>query len=291
MSPSPRIDRLVRGVLGTFAFLSGGLLITLIVVFLFTGAWPTMESGLFPKLFTDETWQPGSDRDPQYGLLPMLAASVLVTVLAVVIAAPLGIAGAVFHRFYLPDRLEKWNHRLLELLAGVPSVVFGFWGLVVLVPAINRIDPPGQSLLAAGVVLALMILPMVGLTSQAALRTVPESQLLAAAGLGLGRARTILQIALPAARSGIGGGIVLAIARAIGETMAVVMVCGNIAQYPSSIFDPVRPITATIALEMGYATATHKSLLYSAGLILVLVVGSLVGWMAFRRKGAPVAST
>lgn len=287
MCRSPRIDRIVQRVLGTFAFVSGALLITLIVVFLFAGAWPTFQSGLFPRLFADGTWRPGSERDPQYGLMPMLAASVLVTVLATAIAAPIGIAGAVFHRFYLPDRLERWNQRLLELLAGVPSVVFGFWGLVVLVPAINRIAPPGQSVLAAGVVLALMILPMIGLTSQAALRTIPESQLLAAAGLGLGRARTIVQIALPAAKTGIGGGIVLAIARAIGETMAVVMVCGNIARYPSSLFDPVRPVTSTIALEMGYATASHKALLYCAGLVLVVVVGALVGWLAFRRKESP----
>lgn len=180
MSRSPQIDRVVGRVLGAFAFVSGTLLITLIVVFLFSGAWPTIKSGLFHHLFTDETWQPGSERDPQFGLLPMLAASVLVTVLATAIAAPIGIAGAVFHRFYLPDRWERWNHRLLELLAGVPSVVFGFWGLMVIVPAINRIEPPGQNLLAAGIVLALMILPMIALTSQAALRAVPEGQLLAA---------------------------------------------------------------------------------------------------------------
>ena len=288
MSRLSRTDRLVEVVLGVFALTAGGLVL-LVVVFLFRGAWPAFESGLLPHLLADETWRPGSERAPRFGLLPMLTASILVTALATAVAAPTGIAGAVFHRFYLPGRWKRWNRHLLELLAGVPSVVFGFWGLTVLVPAINRIQPPGQSLLAAGLVLGIMILPTIALTSQAALRAIPEPQLLAAAGLGLGRARTILSIALPAARRGIGAGILLAIARAIGETMAVVMVCGNIARMPSSLFDPVRPITSTIALEMGYATASHRALLYSAGLALVVVTGALVGGMAFRRS-LPVES-
>ena len=135
-----------------------------------------------------------------------------------------------------------------------------------------------------------MILPTVALTAQSALGAVPENQLLAAAGLGLGRARTVFAVALPAARGGIAGGVLLAVARAVGETMAVVMVCGNIAQYPSSIFDPVRPITSTIALEMGYATASHKALLYAAGLLLVLATAALVGWLAFRQKQPAAAS-
>ena len=160
---------------------------------------------------------------------------------------------------------------------------------MVLVPAINRMHPPGQSLLAAGLVLGLMILPMVALTSQVALDSVPREHLQAAAGLGIGRASTILRIALPCARPGIGAGAVLAIARAVGETMAVVMVCGNIANLPGSIFDPIRPITSTIVLEMGYATESHKALLYTAGLILVLVIAALAGWLAFHRNPEAVA--
>jgi len=135
----------------------------------------------------------------------------------------------------------------------------------------------------------LMLLPIVALTSQAALQSVPGEQLQAAAGLGIGRARTVWCIAIPAARGGIGSGILLALARAIGETLVVVMVCGNIAQIPDSIFDPVRPITSTIALEMGYATASHKALLYAAGLVLVILIGLLVGWLSFRRSGDHVA--
>lgn len=277
-----RSDRILRTCLGFLAFLSGSVVL-LIAVFLVAGAMPALRDGVLPRLFLDEHWQPGSERDPQYALLPMLAASILVTALSILIAAPLGIAGAVFHQFYLPHRLAVWNERALELLAGVPSVVFGLWGLTVLLPMINRLHPPGQSLLAAGIVLALMILPTVALTSQSALRAVPQTQHLAAAGLGLGRVATVWHIALPAARRGILGGVLLAIARAVGETMAVVMVCGNIAKFPQSIFDPVRPVTATIALEMGYATSSHKALLFTAGLVLVLLTAALVGWLAFRK--------
>jgi len=280
-----RSDRILRGALVILALLSGSVVL-LIVWFLVAGALPALRDGYLPRLLFDEHWQPGSARDPQYALLPMLAASVLVTALATLLAAPLGIAGAVFHRFYLPRRLAVWNQRMLELLAGVPSIVFGFWGLTVLVPLINRLHPPGQSLLAAGIVLALMILPTIALTSQSALRAVPESQLLAAAGLGMGRFATVFHIALPSARSGIGSGVLLAIARAVGETMAVVMVCGNIAKFPGSVFDPVRPVTATIALEMGYASSSHKALLYLTGLILVLVTGALTGWLAFGKRNA-----
>lgn len=282
MSPS-RTDDATRLVLGGLALLAGGLVL-LVVAFLLHGAWPAITSGRLGQFFTDTTWRPGSARDPRFGLTPMLVASFLVTLLSIVIAGPLGVAGAVFDRFYLPAPFRAWHVRLWELLAGVPSVVFGFWGLMVLVPAINRIQPPGQSLLAAGIVLGLMILPTVALTSLGALRAVPESQLLAAAGLGIGRARTILEIALPAARSGIGSGLLLAVARAVGETMAVVMVCGNIAKFPTSLFDPVRPVTATIALEMGYASSDHKSLLHAAGLMLMLVTAALAGWLAFRKS-------
>lgn len=280
-----RSDRILRGALEMLALLSGSVVL-LIVWFLVAGALPALREEYLPRLLFDEHWQPGSARDPQYALMPMLAASVLVTALATLLAAPLGIAGAVFHRFYLPRRLVIWNQRMLELLAGVPSIVFGFWGLTVLVPLINRLHPPGQSLLAAGIVLALMILPTIALTSQSALRAVPESQLLAAAGLGMGRFATVFHIALPSARSGIGSGVLLAVARAVGETMAVVMVCGNIAKFPGSIFDPVRPVTATIALEMGYASSSHKALLYLAGLILVLVTGALTSWFAFGKRNA-----
>lgn len=283
-SLSRSLDRLTSGVLGLLALVAGGIVL-LIVWHLLSGAWPAIAAGRLGAFFTDAKWQPGSLRDPQFGLVPMLAGSVLVTALAIALALPVGLATAVFHRFYAPPALERWNRRLMELLIGVPAVIFGFWGLISVVPAIVRFAPgtPGQSLLAGGIVLALMILPIIALTSQAALQAVPAAQLQAAAGLGLGRARTIWSVALPAARRGIGAGVLLALARAVGETMAVVLVCGNIPQIPKSLLDPIRPITSTLALEMGYATSSHKALLFCAALVLVLFTALFVGWHSFRR--------
>lgn len=286
-SLSRSIDRIAQGVLGLLALVSGGMVL-MIVWYLLANAWPAIEAGRLSAFFTDALWQPGSLRDPQFGVVSMLAGSFLVTFLSVALALPLGLAGAIFHCFYAPPTLERWNRRVLELLIGVPAVVFGFWGLMVVVPLIVRFAPDtsGQSLLAGGIVLALMILPIVTLTSQAALQAVPAAQLQAAAGLGLGRARTIWSIALPAAKSGIGAGILLSLARAVGETMAVVLVCGNIPQIPKSLLDGIRPVTSTIALEMGYATASHKALLFCAALLLVLFTALLVGWLSFRRSDA-----
>lgn len=283
-SLSRSIDRVAQGVLGLLALVAGSMVL-LIVWYLLRNAWPAIEAGRLGSFFTDTKWQPGSRRDPQFGVVSMLVASFLVTFLAVAIALPVGVAGAIFHRFYAPPWLERWNRRMLELLIGVPAVVFGFWGLMVIVPFITRLAPqsPGQSLLAGGIVLGFMILPIITLTSQAALQAVPAAQLQAAAGLGLGRGRTIWCVVLPAAKGGIGAGVLLALARAVGETMAVVLVCGNIPQIPKSLFDPIRPITSTIALEMGYATASHKALLFCAGLVLVLFTALLVGWISFRR--------
>lgn len=283
-SLSRSVDRATSSVLGLLALVSGGLVLV-ILWHLVTGAWPAISEGKLGTFFTDSKWQPGSERDPRFGIVPMLAGSSLVTLLAVVLALPVGVGSAIFHRFYAPPFLERWNRRIMELLIGVPAVVFGFWGLMVVVPAIARFAPEtsGQSLLAGGIVLGLMILPMIALTSQAALQSVPEGQLQAAAGLGLGRFRTICSVALPAARGGIVSGVLLAFARAIGETMAVVLVCGNIPQIPKSLLDPIRPVTSTIALEMGYATASHKALLFCAALVLVLVTVFFVGCLAFRR--------
>lgn len=285
ISLSRSVDRITGGVLGLLALVSGGMVL-LILWHLFAGARPAIEAGRLGAFFTDARWQPGSQRDPQFGIVTMLAGSALVTLLAVVFALPVGLASAIFHRYYAPPLLERWNRRIMELLIGVPSVIIGFWGLSVVVPAIIRLAPgaPGQSLLAGGIVLALMILPIIALTSQAALQSVPSSLLQGAAGLGIGRARTILSVALPAARGGITSGVFLGLARALGETMAVVLVCGNIPQIPGSLFDPIRPITSTIALEMGYATASHKALLFCAGLVLMLCTAVLVGWLSFRKK-------
>lgn len=283
-SLSRSVDRIAGGVLGLLALVSGGMVL-LILWHLLAGAWPAIEAGKMTAFFSDREWRPGSEWDPRFGVVPMLAGSLLVTLLSVALALPAGLLSAIFHRFYAPPALARWNRRVMELLIGIPSVIFGFWGLMVVVPGIIRLAPgsPGQSLLAGGIVLALMILPLITLTSQAALQSVPPSQLQAAAGLGLGRTRIILSVALPAARGGILTGILLSLARAIGETMAVVLVCGNLPQIPKTLVEPVRPLPATLALEMGYATDSHRALLYCAALLLVLFIALIVGWHSFRK--------
>jgi phosphate transport system permease protein len=207
--------------------------------------------------------------------MKMVWATLAASLGAVLLAAPLGVTCAIFQRFYASKGVNKLFSLMMALLAGIPSVVYGLWGLTVLVPMIAEWHPPGTSLLAAILVLALMILPTVALTSASALNSVPEDLLRGAAALGITRKGQILGVAVPAARSGILGGVLLALARALGETMAVLMVAGNVVQAPGSIFDSVRVLTANIALEMAYATGMHRSGLFASGLILTLIVLAL----------------
>ena len=166
---------------------------------------------------------------------------------------------------------------MIELLAGIPSVVFGFWGLVVLVPIITAWHPPGPSLLAGILILTLMIIPTIMLAAHASISQVPTTFIHGATALGLSRWAIIWHIVLPIARIGLWTGTFLGLARALGETMAILMVCGNVVQHPSSIFDPIRTLTANIALEMAYALAHHRSVLFMSGLILMGLVISFVG--------------
>ena len=250
------------------------LAVVLIVVFVVHGAMPALLDVGPARFLTDRDWRPVSEG--RFGVMPLLVGSLLVTGLAMAIAAPIGVLTAIFTRHYAPPPAAAALHRITELLNGVPSVLFGLWGLVELTPIIHRMEPPGQSLLAGAVVLALMILPTVILTAAAALAAVPREHLVAAAALGVGRFTTIRRIALPTARPAIAAGLLLGAARAIGETMAVLMVCGNIVQVPGSVFEPIRTVTANIALEMGYATADHRSALFVTGLLLMMLVGALL---------------
>ncbi|MGH8553486.1 MAG: PstC family ABC transporter permease, partial [Methylococcales bacterium] len=179
---------------------------------------------------------------------------------------------AIFLCFIAPAPIVKLYRVVLTLLAGIPSVVYGLWGLTVLVPLIGRLQAPGASLLAAILILSLMILPTIALTSAASLAGVPREWLMACDALGLSRRGRILGVALPAAAAGIQSGVLLAIARALGETMAVLMVAGNVVRYPSGLFEPVRVLTANIALEMAYATGPHRAGLFASGLLLTLLV-------------------
>ena len=247
--------------------------VVLIALFLFFEAFPVLRSGGFGRFLTDDTWRPSEDL---FRALPMVAGTAVVAGGALLLAVPLGVLSAVFAVHYAPPRMGRAYRGLLALMAGIPSVVYGFWGLVTLVPLVARIRAPGPSVLAVIVVLGLMILPMVALTARAALVEVPRAHLQAAAALGLTRWGTVRGVVLPSARAGIVTGVILAMGRAIGETMAVLMVTGNVVQVPDSLFAPVRALTANIALEMGYAMEVHRSALFVSGLLLMAMIVALV---------------
>lgn len=264
-----------------FAALLGAAILVLIVLFLIREAAPVLGRVGIAAFLRDHGWHP---TEGIYGLAPMLWATVAVSFAAVLLAAPLGVASAVYCGHYAGPRVARLYRGLVALLAGIPSVVFGFWGLTVLVPLIAQYQPPGASLLAGAIILAIMILPTIALTADAALSAIPQSYLHGAAALGLSREATIISVVLPAAGSSIAAGILLAGARALGETMAVLMVAGNVVQFPSSLFDPVRTLTANIALEMAYATGDHRAALFVSGLMLAGLV-AVLAILAWRLSG------
>ncbi|MDI1309317.1 MAG: phosphate ABC transporter permease subunit PstC [Methylotenera sp.] len=274
-----RTDQPLISVLAISAVIAAAILL-LILLFLLRESWPVLNKVGILRFFTDDGWYP---LEARFGLAPMLWATLAVGIGAVLVATPLGLAATLFTRFYAPRWLALPFQRMVALLAGIPSVVFGLWGLTVLVPFIAAFEPPGASLLAGILILTIMILPTIALTADAALAAVPEHYLRGSAALGFSRATTILGVLLPAAKAGITGGILLAAARALGETMAVLMVAGNVVQTPTSLFDPIRTLTANIALEMAYATGDHRASLFVSGLMLMGLV--LVLAMSASRLG------
>ncbi len=270
-------DSKVAFALGLLGALSS-LIILIILGFLWKEAWPVLSSGGWQNFFFDKGWYPV---EGQFGILPMVLATLAATLGAIAIAAPLGVACAIFQEYYAKLWVGRCFRALMALLAGIPSVVYGLWGLTVLVPIIAMWQPPGASLLAAMIILAIMILPTVALTSASALSAIPKTWLHGADALGLSKMGKILGVAVPGARSGIISGVLLAVARAMGETMAVLMVAGNVVQIPGSLFDSIRVLTANIALEMGYAVDNHRAGLFASGLLLTLLVLGLA-WLASR---------
>lgn len=245
----------------------------LIFAFLVIESYRVIEEVGLTKIITDPSWNPV---DGYFNLLPMIAGTVLVVLGAILITTPLGLSLAIFSRYYAPKPIAVFYRSLMELLSGIPSVVYGLWGIVVLVPIINSFHPPGTSLVAGILVLSIMILPVFVLVTDAAFSKVPTEHISAGFALGLTKWAVIKAIVLPGSKPGILSGMVLKTGRAIGETMAVLMVCGNIVQVPGSIFEPIRTLTANIALEMAYATNEHRSALFFTGLTLMCIVASLV---------------
>ena len=260
-----------------------GAIVLLIVAFLIMEALPVLQHVGAARFFTDPSWHPA---EGFYNLTPMLWGTLFAMVGSVLIATPLGILSAVFCHYYAPPVIARPYRRLIELLAGIPSVVYGFWGLVVLVPLIGAIRPPGPSLLAGIVILTIMILPTIALRADASLTNVPQQYVRGAAALGLSRWATIRGVVLPATKSGLFTGVILGPGRAIGETMAILMVCGNVVQTPDSLFSPIRTLTANIALEMAYALGDHRAALFVSALVLMAMIASLVAaadWISHGR--------
>lgn len=259
-----------------------GAIVVLIMVFLVLEAAPALRSVGPARFFADPSWNPTQHL---YNLTPMLWGTLFAAGGAVAVATPLGVLSAIFCRYYAPPLVAREYRRLVALLAGIPSVVYGLWGLVVLVPLIGRVQPPGASLLAGIAILTIMILPTIALTADASFANVPQQYVQGAAALGLPRWATVRGVVLPAAKSGLFTAVILGTGRAIGETMAVLMVCGNIVQTPDSLFSPVRTLTANIALEMAYATGDHRSALFVTGLLLTIMIVALVAAAEVVSKG------
>lgn len=246
--------------------------VALICVFLFANGIPAMkEIGFFKFLFGTQ-WTPKNE-PASYGILPMIVGSLCVTLGAVIIGVPIGVLTSVYLSRFCPKKLHKLLEPLVQLMAGIPSIIYGFFGLVVMVPLARYIPGcTGVSMFTASVLLGIMILPTVINLSESAINAVPSSYYEGALALGATHERSVFFAVLPAAKSGILAAVVLGIGRAIGETMAVIMVAGNQPRLPTGIFKGIRTMTANIVLEMGYATGIHRQALIATGVVLFIFI-------------------
>ncbi len=280
-----------------------------ICLFLFIRGVPAMfEIGLFDFIF-GMNWYPSRETNPEFGIFPMIAGSVYITVGAVVIGVPIGVLTAIYITKYCPKKIYKILKPAIELMAGIPSIIYGFFGMVVLVPFIDKFfeqleiwttDPAtgdpyglfartlyrpngnpyvesifatdGQSILTASILLGIMILPTIINLSESAIRAVPEFYYEGARALGSTHERSIFKVVLPAAKSGIMASIVLGVGRAIGETMAVIMVAGNQSRFTTNILDGIKTLTANVVMEMKYAADLHEEALIATGVVLFVFI-------------------
>jgi phosphate ABC transporter permease protein PstC len=279
-SPDKAAERLLLAVACTTV-----LCLFVIAAFIFKEGLPfLLKVGLKDFLLSSD-WRPDSGH---FGVFPMIASSLLITLGGLLLGAPLGLSGAVFLSEFGPPRLMRYVKPAIELLAGIPSVVFGFIGVMVLAPFIRRLaGGPGLSVLAASIVLGVMILPTVMSVSIDALAAVPQGYREGALALGATKWQAVRMVVLKAAGSGLLAGVILGMGRAIGETMAVIMVAGNAVKMPASALDSARTLTANIALEMGYATGLHRQALFATGIVLFLVIMALnlLASSVLKRRG------
>jgi len=244
--------------------------VILICIFMFANGVPAMAKIGFTNFLFGMKWKPSLDL---YGIFPMIVGSMVVTLGAVILGVPLGICTAVYLARFCSQRIYQLLESGVQLLAGIPSVVYGFFGLTVIVPTIRSLfGGNGTSILAASIVLAIMILPTIITVSESSLRALPSGYFEGSLALGACKERSIFFTELPAAKNGIIAGVILGIGRAVGETMAVIMVAGNQAMLPRSLVKGIRTLTANIVLEMGYAADLHREALIATAVVLFVFV-------------------
>ncbi|MCR2042907.1 phosphate ABC transporter permease subunit PstC [Anaerosalibacter massiliensis] len=259
------------------------ILVFSITLFIFIKGVPAIKEIGLKSFILGTKWKPGNG---QYGILPMILGSIYVTIGACIIGVPIGVFTAIYLSEMANKKVADFLRKVVELLAGIPSVVFGFFGLVTIVPIIDKIfGGGGNSLLASSIILGIMILPTIISISEASMRSVPKEYKEGALALGSTHLDSIFKVILPSASSGIFASIVLALGRAIGETMAIILVSGNTPLIPHSAFDRVRTLTSNIAIEMGYAYGLHQESLFATGVILFVFIMLINGvFIAFSRK-------
>lgn len=266
------IEKIAKNVFMISALIAVISLLLIIGFVFYKGLTPFISKGYsFIDFLTGTSWVPSAD---QYGILPMIVASILSTIGALLIGAPIGILTAAFIAEVAPKKIANLISSGVDLLAGIPSVLYGLFGLAVIVPTIQDVFnlPKGQSLFAVIIVLSIMMLPTIIAVSKTAIKAVPDAYREGSLALGASKIETIFKVVIPAAKSGILAAVVLGTGRALGETMAVILVAGNSPVLPNSLMDSVRPLTTNIALEMGYAFGTHQEMLFATGVVLFIFI-------------------
>ena len=258
------------------------LCVVLICLFLFANGLPAIAEIGPLRFLLGTKWKPGNNL---YGIAPMIVGSLYVTVGAIIIGVPLGILTAVYMAKFAPPSVNKVLRPAISLMAGIPSIIYGFFGLVVLVPLMEALFGGGKSVLTASILLGVMILPTIVNVSESSLRAVPDSYYEGALALGASHERSVFFSVLPAARSGMMAAVVLGIGRAVGETMAVIMVAGNQPVIPKSILSGVRTMTANIVLEMGYAADLHREALIATAVVLFIFILIINLLLSLIRRG------
>ncbi|MDR9755685.1 MAG: phosphate ABC transporter permease subunit PstC [Thermoanaerobacterales bacterium] len=281
-----------------FCAMASTLVVVLVGLFVFLQGYPLIAKTGFISFVFGKEWLPGGG---VFGIFPMVIGTLAVTLGALVIGVPLGVTTAVFLAEYAPGIVTPWIRRAVELLAGIPSVVYGLFGMTVIVPLVRYtavhwfggvLSPEmktGFGIIAASIVLGIMILPTIVSISEDALRAVPQEYKKGSYALGVPRWQTIIHNTIPAASSGIMAGVVLGMGRAVGETMAILMVAGNAPALPRSIFSPTRTLSGNIGLEMSYASGEHAQALFATGIVLFIVIMLLNSFALFiAGKGVKV---